>query len=163
MGILTDKDMQAQATGRDQWLTEDAPRGSGRFLGRITRSGERAFYFRYTTSTGERDTLRIGAYHPKGANGALTVAQARALAAEWRKLYSSGAHDLRGHFARERAVALEMEEEARAAAQAAALEAQVHAQVAAAELERRITVGAGPNVLSFGRFQNAEGSAAALA
>jgi integrase len=132
--------MQAQAAGSDQWLTEDAPRGSGRFLGRITRSGERAFYFRYTTSTGERDTLRIGAYHPKGANGGLTVAQARALAAEWRKLYSSGAHDLRAHFARERALALEMEEEARAAAQAAALEAQVRAQAAAAELERRITV-----------------------
>ena len=140
MGILTDKDMQAQAAGTDQWLTEDAPRGSGRLLGRITRSGERAFYFRYTTSTGERDTLRIGAYHPKGANGALTVAQARALAAEWRKLYSSGARDLRVHLARQRALALELEEEARAAAQAAALEAEARAHAAAAELERRITV-----------------------
>lgn len=66
MGIITDKEMGSKPTGADQWFTDPAPRGAGRFLGRITSSGERAFYFRYTTSSGSRDTLAIGPYDAKG-------------------------------------------------------------------------------------------------
>jgi hypothetical protein len=38
-------------------------------MGRITPGGERSFYFRYTTSTGQRDTLAVGTYAPKGRDG----------------------------------------------------------------------------------------------
>ena len=75
MGLITDKAMQATVGKTDQWQTEDGPRGSGRFLGRITRSGERAFYFRHTVAAGQRDTLLIGPYDPKGREG-MTVAPA---------------------------------------------------------------------------------------
>ena len=66
MGIITDKEMGSKPNGADQWFTDPAPRGAGRFLGRITSVGERSFYFRYTTSSGQRDTLAVGAYDPKG-------------------------------------------------------------------------------------------------
>ena len=97
MGILTDKDMQSKPKAVDQWLTEDGPRGAGRLVARITRGGDRGFYFRYTTSSGSRDTLPIGSYHPKGQAG-LTLAQARDKAGELSRLYQSGVKDLRAHF-----------------------------------------------------------------
>lgn len=97
MGVITDREMQVKPAAHDLWLTESAPRGAGRFLGRITQAGERGFYFRYTTSTGARDTLAIGSYHPRGVGG-LTVAQAREKASEWSRLYQSGIKDLRQHF-----------------------------------------------------------------
>lgn len=100
MGILTDREMQKKATGKDLWLTEDGPRGAGRFVGRITPSGERSFYFRHTTSSGDRDALRIGVYDPKGKDG-LTLAESRGIAEGWRKLYQSGIKDLREHFAQQ--------------------------------------------------------------
>lgn len=94
MGIITDKEMGSKANGTDQWFTDPAPRGSGRFMGRITAGGERSFYFRYTTSTGQRDTLPVGAYNPKSREGYLTLAAARDIAAGWSKLYKDGARDL---------------------------------------------------------------------
>lgn len=102
MGVITDKLMQSNPTEKDQWLAEAAPRGAGRFMGRISPSGERSFYFRYTLPEGKRDTLRIGKYHPKGKDG-MTVAQAREVAAEWSKLYQAGTKDLRSHFAQKEA------------------------------------------------------------
>ena len=100
MGIITDKEMGSKPNGADQWFTDPAPRGAGRFLGRITSGGERSFYFRYTTSTGQRDTLAVGAYDPKGREGYLTLAAAREKAAGWSKQYKDGARDLRQHFAK---------------------------------------------------------------
>ena len=100
MGIITDKEMGSKANGTDQWFIDPAPRGSGRFMGRITAGGERSFYFRHTTSTGQRDTLPVGPYSPKGREGYLTLAAARDIAAGWSKLYKEGARDLRHHFAK---------------------------------------------------------------
>ena len=100
MGIITDKEMGSKASGSDQWFTDPAPRGSGRFLGRITANGERSFYFRYTTSTGRRDTLLVGAYNAKGRESYLTLAAARDIAANWSKLFKNGARDLRQHLAK---------------------------------------------------------------
>ena len=100
MGVITDKEMGSKPNGADQWFTDPAPRGAGRFMGRITTSGERSFYFRYTTSTGQRDTLSVGAYDPKGREGYLTLATAREKAAGWSKQYKDGARDLRQHFAK---------------------------------------------------------------
>jgi len=70
----------------DRWLTEGGKRGAGRFVGRITTSGERLFYFRYTRTDGQRDTLLIGGYSEKTRDGAYTVASARARALEWSAL-----------------------------------------------------------------------------
>jgi hypothetical protein len=50
-------------------------------LGRITPDDERSLYLRYTTSTGQRDTLAVGAYDPKGRKSYLTIAAAREKAA----------------------------------------------------------------------------------
>lgn len=98
MGIITDRQMQAGETGKDRWLIEDGARGAGRFMGRITARGERAFYFRYTTSKGTRDTLPIGIYDAKGRIG-MKLNEARSKASELSRLYQSGIRDLRIHFA----------------------------------------------------------------
>ena len=46
MGSITDKEMGSKVNGTDQWFIDPGPRGSGRFMGRITAAGERSFYFR---------------------------------------------------------------------------------------------------------------------
>jgi integrase len=98
MAAITDKGMQARPTAAGQWLTQAFMRGCGVFVGRITPTGERLFYFRYTDSNGNRPFLPIGPYHPKGSDG-LTLAQAYDKAAELSTLYRSGIKDLREHFA----------------------------------------------------------------
>lgn len=97
MTSLTDKGMQAKSTIKDQWLTQPFKRGSGVFVGRITPSGERLFYFRYTDSTGKRPFLPLGPYHQKGKLG-LTLADAYAKACSLADLYRSGVKDLHHHF-----------------------------------------------------------------
>jgi len=113
MGIITDKEMGSKPNGADQWFTDPAPRGAGRFMGRITPVGERSFYFRYSTSTGQRDTLALGAYDPKGREGYLTLAGAREKAAGWSRQYKEGARDLREHFAKLKADNLQASEDLR--------------------------------------------------
>jgi integrase len=96
MGNITDRDMQANATGRNTWLSDDAPKGHGRFAARITPGGDRLFYFRYSDNNGKRVYLPLGAYDPKGKTG-LTLKDARAKAGELSRKYQSGATDLKGH------------------------------------------------------------------
>lgn len=132
MSVITDKQMQASATSADIWITEDGPRGAGRFLGRITPRGERAFYFRYTASDGSRDTLPIGIYDPKGRAG-LKLADARAKASQWSKLYQSGVKNLRVHFAQAEADKVKSIETARHLAELAAKESEL-------EQQRRLTI-----------------------
>lgn len=139
MGLITDKAMQAAVGPTDHWLTEDGARGSGRFLGRITRTGERAFYFRHTVAAGQRDTLLIGPYDPKGRDG-LTVAQARAKAGEWTRLYISGVHQLRRHFAQLDEHRKQAEAEARLESDQLRRVAAEAEQQASLELQRRLTV-----------------------
>lgn len=132
MSVITDKQMQASATSADIWITEDGPRGAGRFLGRITPRGERAFYFRYTASDGSRDTLPIGIYDPKGRAG-LKLADARAKASQWSKLYQSGVKNLRVHFAQAEEDKVKSIETARHLAELAAKESEL-------EQQRRLTI-----------------------
>ena len=132
MGIITDRQMQANAAAGDIWITEDGPRGSGRFLARITSRGERAFYFRHTTSDGKRDTLPIGAYDPKGASG-LKLSEARVIAGQWSKLYQSGTKDLRQHYAKLESDKIEAEQVIR-------LQSRIDAQKAQLEQQRRLTI-----------------------
>lgn len=100
MGIITDKEMGRRPADRDIWLVEDGARGTGRFVGRITPSGARTFYYRYTDSSGQRDRLPIGPFDGKGdGRSTYTVQQARDRARELSALYRSGIKDLRKHFA----------------------------------------------------------------
>lgn len=84
--LITDKAMKGKPGDVDRWLTEGGKRGAGRLVGRITTSGERLFYFRYTRTDGQRDTLLIGSYSEKARDGTFTVAGARATALEWSAL-----------------------------------------------------------------------------
>ena len=45
---ITSKHMDSNPTDIDQWFVESGQRGEGTFLGRITPSGNKLFYFRYT-------------------------------------------------------------------------------------------------------------------
>lgn len=133
MTAITDKGMQAKATDTEQWLSQPFKRGAGVFMARITPGGERLFYFRYTDSKGRRPFLPIGPYHPKGANGSLTLAEAYKKASDLSALYQSGVRDLKEHFA---------DEAASVVAQTEARMQQEADEAAAAELERqrRVTV-----------------------
>ena len=104
--LITDRAMQGRPAERDIWLIEDGPRGSGRFVARITPAGARSFYFRYTAPSGERVRHLIGSFSTKGdAQATFTVQQARERTLELSGLYRSGVHDLREHFERERQAA----------------------------------------------------------
>lgn len=122
MAAFTDKEMQVAPTDKDQWLTNPFKRGAGVFLARITPTGERLFYFRYTDSNGTRPFLPIGKYHPKGNSGGLTLALAYRKASELSVLYQSGVRDLREHFIEieeQKALAIETKKQEIAAAKVA--------------------------------------------
>lgn len=130
---ITDKEMQSKPTDKDQWFSDDWGRGDGRFLGRVTPAGRSYFYFRYTLPDGKRDTMLIGDYSKDGKGG-ITLADARAKALEWSKLYKGDAKkNLREHFAR-------LEAEAKRAEQEAREQAEAEQRAADLERERRITV-----------------------
>jgi len=137
MATISDKAMQAKPAAADRWLIEDAARGEGRLVGRITPAGARAFYFRYTASDGNRVRLPIGSYDPHGdGQASFTVQQARDRARDLTALYRSGVRDLREHFER----LAEEKRRAEIAARQAAEEAERAATEAQAALARRHTV-----------------------
>lgn len=137
--VITDRGMQALATATDQWLIEAGPRGAGQFIGRITPSGKRLFYFRYTDPAGKRVRLPIGSYEPKGRGG-LKLAEARAVASDWSRLYQSGERDIRGHLADLQAAEIAAKHTAVTQAEATKREADESARLAALEQQRRLTV-----------------------
>ena len=118
MALITDKAMQARPKKKDIWLTDDAPRGYGRFCGRITKTGERFFYFRYTNANGKRDYISLGKYAPEGKGG-LTLLQAREVGEELSRLYRSGVKDIKTHLDEQKCI-----EEQQKAAEQTRLEAE---------------------------------------
>lgn len=116
--------LRAAWPGRDKWRSDGAARGAGQLVARKRREGT-LLYFRYTPVPGEKReaAVPLGAYDEKGATG-LTLAQARAKAAELAALHRAGHHDLNAHLARERAAAERARAEAEAAARAAREAAQ---------------------------------------
>lgn len=129
MTIISDREMRQRPGPKDLWLVEDAARGDGRLVGRITPAGARSFYFRYTSSSGERIRLLIGPYDPQGnGQSSYSVHQARARARELSDLYRQGARDLREHLKRlddaQRQAANELQAAATEAARQAALLAE---------------------------------------
>ena len=123
MAVITDKTLSTKPTGKDQWITEDAPRGHGRFCLRITTAGERVFYFRYTGPGRKQVMVPIGGYDATGKAG-LALKDARAKAGELSKLYQSGVVDIKGHLEAEQRLkdAERAEEEARLEAERLAAE-----------------------------------------
>jgi integrase len=74
----------------------------GRLVGRITPTGERLFYYRYTTDGNKRIRMPIGAYDPEGKFG-LSLKEARGKAAEFAQIYVGGARNLREHLKQQQA------------------------------------------------------------
>jgi integrase len=135
--VITDVAMRAKPGARERWIVERGARGAGRLEGRITLSGARSFYFRYTTPDGVRARLLIGPYSPSGdALESFTVQQARDRARDLAGLYRAGVTDLRAHFEQKKRDAEAAEAERRLAAVAARREAERQALEAA----RRVTV-----------------------
>ncbi len=126
MAKITDRQMTAKPDVNDKWLSEVAIWGHGSLVARITPSGERLFYFRYTSSCGERVTYPIGTYSRDGREGTMTLAEAGQRAMELAGLHKSGIRDIKEHF--------EAEEAARMAARAAEI-ARVTAEKAAIDEE----------------------------
>lgn len=131
MATITDRTMATKSTGKDQWITEEAPRGHGRFCLRITKAGERLFYFRYTGSDGKREYLQLGGYDATGKAG-LTLKKAREEAGKLSRLYQSGVVDIKGHLEAEQRL-----RDAERAAEEARLEAE---RLAAERAAARLTV-----------------------
>lgn len=127
MAKITDRQMNAKPGSSDKWLSEVAIWGHGSLVARITPSGERLFYFRYSNSRGERVTYPIGTYSRDGQEGTMTLAEAGQRAKELAGLHKTGIRDIREH--------LEAEEAARIAARDAEL-ARLAAEKAAAEAEQ---------------------------
>lgn len=127
MANITDRQMTAKPGSSDKWLSEVAIWGHGSLVARITPSGERLFYFRYTNSSSERITLPVGTYSRAGSEGTMTLAEAGQRANVLAGLHKSGIKDLKEHLDAEEAsrVAARDAELSRAAIEnAALLEAQ---------------------------------------
>ncbi|MDO8768152.1 MAG: integrase family protein [Burkholderiaceae bacterium] len=138
--MITDLEIRSKPTQIDQWFTDPAPRGYGRFVARISPSGERSFYFRHSTRTGKRDVLRIGAYSQKEKVGYFTLDEARKEALKWSQLYQEGILDLRAHFAKLEADRLQAIDDAREQIEREKHAAQFALDQANLEKQRRLTV-----------------------
>jgi integrase len=142
---VTDKGMNANFSGQDQWLVESLGRGAGAFVGRISPSGARSFYFRYTGPGGTQVRLPIGRYDGTEKAGT-TVAKARKRAVEWSELYkgageeSPGIRDLRGHFAQLATDQLSAQQADRELEDRQRREAAETDKRNALEMQRRLTV-----------------------
>lgn len=116
---------------KDVWLSDPAKRGEGALVARITPTGNRSFYFRYTGPDGKQVRLMVGKYDREGIAG-LTLKDARARAGELSRLYQSGVVDIKGHLEAEQRL-----KDAERAAEEARLEAE---RLAAERAAARLTV-----------------------
>lgn len=132
MAILTHAALKRLTPGTT--VSDGGPRGGGTMEARRLAGGDVLFYFRYTSSTGGRERIPLGAW--KDAGGVLTLADARQKADALSARYVAGERDLREileaeerEAKRERAAARRAEEEAQAK-QDASLRALLDAYVA---------------------------------
>lgn len=132
MAKITDRQMTTKPGTRDKWLSEVAIWGHGSLVARITPSGERLFYFRYTSSRSERITYPIGTYSRDGHEGSMTLAVAGQRAKELAGLHKSGVRDIKEYFEAQEAsrLAARDAETARIAAEKAAAEEEQARQAA---------------------------------
>ncbi|HBO3902609.1 tyrosine-type recombinase/integrase [Pseudomonas aeruginosa] len=132
MAKITDRQMTAKPGMTDKWLSEVAIWGHGSLVARITPSGERLFYFRYTNGSGHRITYPIGTYSREGLEGTMTLAEAGQRAKELAGLHKTGIRDIREHLEAEETVrvAARNAEIARLAVERTAIEAERARQAA---------------------------------
>jgi integrase len=91
---LTIKEITARQPAN--WLSDGGSRGNGQLYVRITESDARKFYFRYTTSAGNRDNYPLGDFAEKHTPGKLTLPEARKKADDLRaRLLADPERDLR--------------------------------------------------------------------
>ena len=108
LGKVTDTAMRAKPASIDRWVSESLGRGRGSFLGRISPSGQRAFYYRVASPDGTRQTVKLGDYDTAGRKGLTVVAGRRAAEALAALHEGNSAHgtapvyDLRAHFEQQR-------------------------------------------------------------
>ena len=132
---VTDAGMRARPAEQDRWVSEPLGRGRGSFLGRISASGQRTFYYRVRSPDGTRKTIKLGDYDASGRAGLSVVAGRRAAEALAALHEGDSAHgtapvyDLKAHFEQQRQA-----EEARTRAEE---EARQQAEL---EASRRLTV-----------------------
>jgi hypothetical protein len=105
----------------DESISDPTPRGAGVLQARKLKGGLISFYFRYTTSTGQRDRLPLGI--------GIDLAEARRLESILSAAYQAGDRDLR-------------ESRERAARENAAAIAAEKERLAAEDGRRRATLGA---------------------
>lgn len=137
---------QAQTEGRDVWLSDDASeRGAGRLQFRAQPKGGHRFYWRYSAPDGSKPRIALGPYSADAREGALTLKEARAAAAEKAALYrKADSRDVRAFLAAE---AQRIEAEKKAAEEAAAeaerqRRAAIAAEQTAAEARAKYTLQA---------------------
>ena len=132
MAKITDRQMTAKPGNNDKWLSEVAIWGHGSLVARITPSGERLFYFRYSNSSSERVTYPIGTYSRDGSEGTMTLAEAGQRAEELAGLHKTGIRDIREHLTAEESsrIAARDAELARLISEKVAIEAEQARQAA---------------------------------
>jgi integrase len=142
---ISDKGINSNPTGVDQWMVESLGRGAGAFVGRISPNGTRSFYFRYTGPDGKQVRLLIDRYD-SGGKGGMTLAKARKLAGEWSELYKGegeatpGIRDLRDHFKKLEADRIAAEQAEREIAERERREALEADEQAALYKQRRLKI-----------------------
>lgn len=100
---ITAKELNSKPSDSDIWLYETIIWGHGSLAARITPSGERLFYFVYMNSQKKREVHALGTYDRDGANGLLTLTEARAKATQLATLHKSGIRDIKAYFDAEEA------------------------------------------------------------
>lgn len=103
MAKITDRALRTKPTNKHTWLTESMIWGHGSLVARITPSGARLFYFRYSNSENKMVRHPIGAYGTEG--DLLTVAAAREKAMELAVLHQSGILDIKEHLEQQEYIA----------------------------------------------------------
>jgi len=131
--LLSVKEIRALQPG--QARTDGGPRGSGALWFKCSRAGTTSAIFRYTAGGKVKD-WSLGIFDPEGKLG-ISLAKARAKAAELSRLIQSGIDDPRAHLEEQKR--LSAAEQAKAQAEA---DAAVEAARRAEEDQRRYTLRA---------------------
>lgn len=100
---ITTKELGVKPSDSDVWFYEVIIWGHGSLAARVTPSGERLFYFIYMNSQKKREVLPLGSYDRTGANGTLTLTDARGRATQFATLHKSGIKDIKSHLEAEEA------------------------------------------------------------
>jgi integrase len=87
---------------RDRWLSDAiGERNAGRLLLRVSPQGVKRFYFRYSVPGRDRMVIPLDVFTPKAKPGAMTLAEARQKAADYRDIHKNESRDVRAYLQRQ--------------------------------------------------------------